>query len=129
MKKLRLVGAASALLLSVSVLAGCSGTGKDEDSGSGGGGGGSHDYTYAVITHAAPGDAFWDRVKAGAERAGADYGVKVQYENDPDPAKQSQLIDNAVLLCSEATPHHCHRRLVAEYLLQHWGDISITHLV
>jgi len=96
MKKLRLVGAASALLLSVSVLAGCSGTGKDEDSGSGGGGGGSHDYTYAVITHAAPGDAFWDRVKAGAERAGADYGVKVQYENDPDPAKQSQLIDAAV---------------------------------
>jgi len=96
MKKLRLVGAASALLLSVSVLAGCSGTGKDEDSGSGGGGGGSHDYTYAVITHAAPGDAFWDRVKAGAERAGDDYGVKVQYENDPDPAKQSQLIDAAV---------------------------------
>ena len=95
MKKFRLLYAAGALLLSVSVLAGCSGTGKDDDD-SGGGGGDSHDYTYAVITHAAPGDAFWDRVKAGAERAGDDYGVTVQYSNDADPAKQSQLIDAAV---------------------------------
>jgi simple sugar transport system substrate-binding protein len=94
MKKLRLAGALGVVLLSTSVLAGCSGTGKDDDSK--GDSGGTHDYTYAVITHAAPGDAFWDRVKAGAERAGDDYGVKVQYENDPDPAKQSQLIDAAV---------------------------------
>lgn len=34
----------------------------------------------------------------------------------------------AVLLCSEATPEHCHRRLVAEYLRDHWGDLSIIHL-
>lgn len=34
----------------------------------------------------------------------------------------------SVLLCSEPTPEHCHRRLVAEYLAQHWGDISIVHL-
>jgi uncharacterized protein (DUF488 family) len=33
-----------------------------------------------------------------------------------------------VLLCSEATPQHCHRRLVAEYLNSHWGDIEIVHL-
>ncbi len=33
-----------------------------------------------------------------------------------------------VLLCSEATPEHCHRRLVAEYLREHWGDVTITHL-
>jgi uncharacterized protein (DUF488 family) len=36
--------------------------------------------------------------------------------------------DGACLLCSEATPHHCHRRLVAEYLGKHWPDVSITHL-
>ncbi len=53
-------------------------------------------YTYAVITHGAPGDAFWDRVKSGAEQAGKDYGVKVEYSSDADPAKQSQLIDGAV---------------------------------
>lgn len=33
-----------------------------------------------------------------------------------------------VLLCSESTPEHCHRRLVAEYLKCHWGDVEITHL-
>jgi uncharacterized protein (DUF488 family) len=33
-----------------------------------------------------------------------------------------------VLLCSEPTAEHCHRRLVAEYLYQHWGNIRIIHL-
>ena len=33
-----------------------------------------------------------------------------------------------VLLCSEATADHCHRRLVAEYLRDHWGDMHIVHL-
>lgn len=33
-----------------------------------------------------------------------------------------------VLLCSEATAEHCHRRLVAEYLREHWGDVRIVHL-
>ena len=33
-----------------------------------------------------------------------------------------------VLLCSEATPEHCHRRLVAEYLRDHWGALEIVHL-
>lgn len=39
------------------------------------------------------------------------------------------LLENAVLLCSEDEPHHCHRRLVAEYLAKHWDDVDITHLV
>jgi uncharacterized protein (DUF488 family) len=33
-----------------------------------------------------------------------------------------------VLLCSEDTPDRCHRRLVAEYLADHWGGIEIIHL-
>ena len=32
------------------------------------------------------------------------------------------------LLCSEDTPEHCHRRLVTDYLQQHWGNLTITHL-
>ena len=39
------------------------------------------------------------------------------------------LIENGCLLCSEDKPHHCHRRLVAEYLEQRWGDLEIKHLV
>jgi uncharacterized protein (DUF488 family) len=37
-------------------------------------------------------------------------------------------LDGACLLCSEDTPHHCHRRLVAEYLRDTWGDVEIEHL-
>lgn len=33
-----------------------------------------------------------------------------------------------VLLCSESTPEHCHRRLVAEYLSHHWGGVRVVHL-
>ena len=33
-----------------------------------------------------------------------------------------------VLLCSEHTAEHCHRRLVLEYLQDKWGDLEITHL-
>jgi uncharacterized protein (DUF488 family) len=33
-----------------------------------------------------------------------------------------------VLLCSEDTPEHCHRRLVAEYLRDRWEDVRIIHL-
>ncbi len=32
------------------------------------------------------------------------------------------------LLCSEPTAEKCHRRLVAEYLREKWGDIEIRHL-
>lgn len=39
-----------------------------------------------------------------------------------------ELIDGACLLCSEPTPEHCHRRLVAEYLRSRWGDLEIKHL-
>lgn len=32
------------------------------------------------------------------------------------------------LLCSEPTPEHCHRRLVAERLATHWPDVEVIHL-
>lgn len=37
-------------------------------------------------------------------------------------------LTDACLLCSEDKPQHCHRRLVAEYLIDKWGDVEITHL-
>lgn len=33
-----------------------------------------------------------------------------------------------VLLCSEPTAEHCHRRLVAEFLAEHWEGVAIRHL-
>lgn len=37
-------------------------------------------------------------------------------------------LDGGCLLCSEDKPHHCHRRLVAEYLKAKWPDVEIVHL-
>jgi uncharacterized protein (DUF488 family) len=38
------------------------------------------------------------------------------------------VVDGACLLCSEETAEHCHRRLVAEYLREKWGEVEIVHL-
>ncbi|MFE0025308.1 substrate-binding domain-containing protein [Amycolatopsis sp. NPDC059021] len=50
----------------------------------------------AVITHGTAGDAFWNVVKNGAEQAGKDLNVGVEYNSDGDPGNQAKLIDNAV---------------------------------
>ena len=39
-----------------------------------------------------------------------------------------EFFDGACLLCSEATPEHCHRRLLAEYLRDKWGELRIVHI-
>jgi len=56
----------------------------------------SGDIRIDVVTHGAPGDSFWDVVKAGAVQAGKDDGVDLHYQSDPDVGKQATLIDNAV---------------------------------
>jgi uncharacterized protein (DUF488 family) len=33
-----------------------------------------------------------------------------------------------VLLCSEPTAENCHRRLVLEYLRDHWAEIQVQHI-
>jgi uncharacterized protein (DUF488 family) len=40
-----------------------------------------------------------------------------------------EVLEGSCLLCSEDKPHHCHRRLVAEYLKKKWGDVEIEHLI
>jgi uncharacterized protein (DUF488 family) len=39
-----------------------------------------------------------------------------------------ELLQQGCLLCSEHLPHHCHRRLVAEYLNAKWGAVTTRHL-
>jgi uncharacterized protein (DUF488 family) len=41
---------------------------------------------------------------------------------------QESFQRKTVLLCSEASAEHCHRRLALEYLQQHWNDVVIHHL-
>ncbi len=42
--------------------------------------------------------------------------------------ERAQFSERAVLLCSEPTADHCHRRVAAEYLKEQWKDIHIIHL-
>ena len=40
-----------------------------------------------------------------------------------------ELLEQGCLLCSEHEPHHCHRRLVVEYLNQHSRlNLDVKHL-
>jgi uncharacterized protein (DUF488 family) len=41
---------------------------------------------------------------------------------------QTSFAKKTVLLCSEPTPEHCHRRLVLEYLQHRWQGVEIHHL-
>lgn len=41
---------------------------------------------------------------------------------------RSLLEGRVALLCSEATPVKCHRRLVVEYLDRAWGDVHVVNL-
>ena len=41
---------------------------------------------------------------------------------------EAEELNNACFLCSEPTPEQCHRRLVAEYLTEKFGNIEIEHL-
>jgi uncharacterized protein (DUF488 family) len=59
------------------------------------------------------------------ERAFLDLMTRREVEKKIQP----DLLQQGCLLCSEHLPHHCHRRLVAEYLNTKWGGIKTQHLV
>ena len=53
-------------------------------------------YTIAMVTHEAPGDTFWDKIRNGAEAAADLHNVELKYSADPDSGKQATLIQNAI---------------------------------
>ena len=99
----RAVGTVLLLVLAL-VLAACSATGgkKAAEAAAAGqtavaaGHANTPHYTIAMITHAAPGDTFWDIIRAGATAAAAKDNVTLKYSSDPDPTKQAQLIQDAI---------------------------------
>ncbi|ULR55113.1 sugar ABC transporter substrate-binding protein [Streptomyces deccanensis] len=52
--------------------------------------------TVAVITHAAPGDTFWDIVRKGAQAAAAKDNIELVYSADPNAGNQANLVQNAI---------------------------------
>lgn len=54
--------------------------------------------------------------------------LELMAERQIESTVPREMLDNAVMLCSEATAHHCHRRLVGEYLAERWEDVTVAHL-
>ena len=53
-------------------------------------------YTFAMITHAQPGDTFWDIIRKGANAAARKDNVKLIYLSNPTASGEAQLITNVV---------------------------------
>lgn len=76
-----------------------------------------------------------DDILKAYKRDKGDWGA---YERSFMSLMENRAIENRVrretladgcLLCSEDKPHHCHRRLVCEYLNSKWGGtLSVRHL-
>ncbi len=52
--------------------------------------------TFAIITHAQPGDTFWDIIRKGASAAAAKDNAKLIYLAAPEGPKEAQLIQNVI---------------------------------
>ena len=91
---------AAALLVPAMALAGCSSEGGRETTAAGEGGGGQVAQTdpikIAMVTHAPPGDTFWDTIRAGAEEAAAKDNVEFLYAGDVEGGRQAQLIQQYI---------------------------------
>lgn len=84
---------------------------------------------YRHITALAPTKDMLDAFKknGGEWDAYAERFLALMRQRRIEDLRPSDL-DGGCLLCSEDKPHHCHRRLVAEYLREKWGDVDIVHL-
>jgi simple sugar transport system substrate-binding protein len=87
-KPLQILAVAVATLLAV---AACSTKGGAQSSNATG-----RSYTIAMVTHEAPGDTFWDKIRNGANQAAKDHNVTLKYSNDQDAGKEATLIQNAI---------------------------------
>lgn len=55
--------------------------------------------------------------------------LRLMSERQIENRLKPDMFEGTCLLCSEDTPHHCHRRLVCEYLNDKWGGtLKVKHL-
>ena len=86
---------------------------------------------YQHLPLLAPEDAMLDRYK---KAGGSWLAYEMEFRHLMEQRKietrlSPEIFEGACLLCSEDKPHHCHRRLVCEYLNERWGGIlSVRHL-
>lgn len=88
------------------------------------------DMEYVHLPILAPTQEMLDEYRKG----GGDWGlyeerfIDLMRERRIETEVPREVIEDGCLLCSEAEPHHCHRRLVAEYLQERWGEVEMHHL-
>ncbi|SNT35298.1 substrate-binding domain-containing protein [Rhodococcoides kyotonense] len=88
-----------ALVATAATLTACSSTGGAPESSGGGSNAGTADTpraTIAMITHAPPGDTFWDLIRRGAEAAAAKDNIELRYNGEVEAPNQANLVQNAV---------------------------------
>jgi uncharacterized protein (DUF488 family) len=86
---------------------------------------------YAYMPELAPTKEILKEYRAGGDwpRYVARFEALMDERNIPAALRPEEFASQACcLLCSEATPGQCHRRLVAERLSAHWPDVTIVHL-
>jgi uncharacterized protein (DUF488 family) len=63
----------------------------------------------------------WQKFEAGYRRL-------IRARRVEDVVSREQLA-SACLLCSEDQPEHCHRRILADYFVEHYPGLQVEHLV
>lgn len=89
------------------------------------------DVDYVHETRLAPIDEQLESYRGGKiswEDYEASYTALLRERKVEKTIPKSLFDVRSVLLCSEATPERCHRRVAAEYLAKHWRGITIVHL-
>jgi simple sugar transport system substrate-binding protein len=91
----------AAVLTGTLLAAGCSSSsgGKQSEEGGAAAAAGKADtprMTVAMVTHASPGDTFWDLIRKGAQAAAAKDNIKLVYSSDPSAGNQANLVQNAI---------------------------------
>ena len=126
--------AAAALLVPALALTACSSEGGRTEAQGGGEGGGEVASTermkVAMVTHAPPGDTFWDTIRAGAEEAAADAGVgRLQHAQPRSPLArvvvEAHDHPNVVVLGA----HGALRAALARVAALEEDDVAVPHHV
>jgi uncharacterized protein (DUF488 family) len=89
------------------------------------------DVDYVALPVLAPTQDILDELKKrkGDWQAYEKQFVDLMKQRRVEETVKREVVSDGCLLCSEDKPDQCHRRLVAEYLRCHWGDVEIRHLV
>ncbi len=85
---------------------------------------------YRHLPQLAPSESILEEYRkhgGGWDRFSAEFLTLIRERRIDESLRPAEL-DNRVLLCGEEKAEHCHRRVVAEYLRERWGDVEITHL-